>query len=230
MSVYIKEKLITVDGPGGVGKGTLSRLLAKELGWDYLDSGALYRLCAYKAQKERVALDDVPALVSIAKHLNILFALDASEAEPCVWLDNEVVNEFIRTEHCGQAASKIAVIPDVRDALLTRQRHFLSEKGLVADGRDMGTVVFKEAPLKFYLTASAKVRANRRKAQLDALGMQVNIEQLIDDIRVRDDRDQKRAISPMKPADDAILLDTSNMSIQDVSDKMMLMVKDVFSI
>jgi len=229
MSVYTKAKLITIDGPCGVGKGTASRGLADYLGWDFLDSGALYRLCAYAAEEKSIAMDDVPALVKIAHHLHVRFSLETNKDDPPIWLDGIEVNEFIRTENCGNAASKIARLPAVREALLARQRSFLTEKGLVADGRDMGTVVFTEAPLKIYLTASAKIRAERRQKQLEALGKIVAFDLVYEEIKQRDDRDQKRAISPLKAAEDAVLVDTTDLNISAVLDRLIALANPVFN-
>ena len=229
MTHYTKAKVITIDGPSGVGKGTASRILASYLGWDFLDSGALYRLCALEAQRNTIELDDILRLVSIANNLNIRFSCDTTEDNPDIWLNDKLVNDDIRTETCGKAASQLAAIPAIREALLQRQRNFLTDKGLVADGRDMGTVVFTESPLKFFLTASAKIRAKRRQLQLKQLGKKTNFEQLLIEIKQRDERDQKRAISPLKPAENAILLDTTDLSIQKVSDRMLMEANKIFA-
>lgn len=205
-------KIITIDGPSGVGKGTTSRMVATKLTWDWLDSGALYRLTAYSAEQKGVAFDQEDELASIATSLDVSFSADSSNDDPDILLDNQVVNQFIRTEDCGVAASKISAFPAVRKALFDRQRAFLNEKGLVADGRDMGTVIFPEAPVKVFLTASAEVRAERRLKQLNSKGLDVNISHLLDEIKARDCRDQTRKASPLIPAEEALIIDTSDLS------------------
>jgi cytidylate kinase len=208
--------VITVDGPSGAGKGTLTQLLAKKLGWHLLDSGALYRLTAASAEKNQVALDDETELSKLAENLDVAF-LPSEYGEPVkVLLAGEDVTLQIRTETCGNAASTIAPLQGVRAALLNRQRAFRLPDGLVADGRDMGTVVFPDAPLKIYLTASAEVRAQRRFDQLKDKVEGVKICALLKEIKERDERDTGRKNAPLKPADDAILLDSSSMSIDQV--------------
>jgi cytidylate kinase len=208
--------VITVDGPSGAGKGTLTQLLAKKLGWHLLDSGALYRLTAASAEKNKVALDDESGLAKLAENLDVAF-LPSAYGEPVkVLLAGEDVTLQIRTETCGNAASTIAPLQGVRAALLNRQRAFRQPAGLVADGRDMGTVVFPDAPLKIYLTASAEVRAQRRFDQLKDKVEGVKICALLKEIKERDERDTGRKNAPLKPADDAILLDSSSMSIDEV--------------
>ncbi|MDF2691100.1 MAG: cytidylate kinase [Gammaproteobacteria bacterium] len=209
------KKLITIDGPSGVGKGTASRFVAKALDWDWLDSGALYRLTAYDAQTKNLSLDNPVILARVASQLDAVF-LENQQGQPDILLNGKLVSDLIRTEQCGNAASKIAAFPEVRAALLERQRAFYTEKGLVADGRDMGTIVFPEAPLKVFLTANAKVRAERRWKQLQAQGLDVNITDLLHEIEARDLRDQTRAVAPLKPAPDALVIDTSYMNIQEV--------------
>lgn len=215
------NKVITVDGPSGVGKGTISRGLAMALGWRWLDSGALYRLTALAADRLQIALDDVPALVDIAKALDVSFSVDTTQDDPDIILAGEVVNAHIRTENCGNIASKIAAYPAVREALLQRQRDFLTEQGLIADGRDMGTIIFPEAPMKVYLTASAEVRAARRHRQLRQQGVDVNMSRLLEEITHRDARDRQRTIAPLVPADDAIVIDTSDLTIAEVLNKVL---------
>ena len=207
--------VITIDGPGGSGKGTLSRLLAKRLGWHWLDSGAIYRLTALAALRHGVDLDDVPALVEQARNLNVRFG-ESDDGEASIYLDGEEVSAELRTEQSGEAASKIAACPEVREALLQRQRDFRQPPGLVADGRDMGTVVFPDARLKLFLTASIEERAQRRYKQLKAQGFDISIDALFREISARDDRDMNRPVSPLRPADDAVVIDCSEMSIDEM--------------
>ncbi|MBA3581783.1 MAG: (d)CMP kinase [Gammaproteobacteria bacterium] len=207
--------VITIDGPSGSGKGTIAKWLAEQLGWHLLDSGALYRLTALAAEKYAVSLDDAAAVSKIAAELDVRFAIDnAVDKEGVVtYLEGQNVSLALRTEETGRIASIVAAIPAVRAALLQRQRDFRQKPGLVADGRDMGTVVFQDAPLKFYLIASAEERALRRYKQLNSKGFDANLAGLLEDIQARDARDISRAASPLKPADDAMVLDTTTMSI-----------------
>lgn len=208
--------VITVDGPSGSGKGTLCQLLAQELGWNLLDSGALYRLVALAAHHHGVALEDKEALTVLAEHLDVQFTADESSDGVRIVLEGEEVTDTIRTEKVGGDASVVASIPEVRTALLNRQREFVSEPGLIADGRDMGTVVFPEAPLKIYLDASAEERANRRYNQLINKGVGASLQAILEDIQARDARDMNRSVAPLKPAQDAIILDSTKLSIDEV--------------
>jgi len=208
-------KIVTIDGPSGSGKGTLARRLADRLGFHLLDSGALYRLTALAAQRQGVALD-APAVAVLAESLNVHFAADGA-----AFLDDVCVDDVLRTEETGAMASQIAARPDVRAALLARQKAFAQAPGLVADGRDMGTVVFPDAPAKLFLDASAEVRANRRYKQLIELGLSANLAALIDEIRVRDDRDRNRAVAPLRPAADALVIDSSDIPIEAVEAQML---------
>lgn len=208
--------VITIDGPGGAGKGTISRLVARQLGWHMLDSGALYRLVALAAQRQGLAWDNESALVPLAAHLDVQFSSDAAGQETQVLLAGELVTDVIRSESCGAGASQVAVLPGVRAALLDRQRAFRVSPGLIADGRDMGTVIFPDALLKIYLTASSQERAQRRYKQLNEKGISVNFATLLEEIITRDVRDSQRAAAPLKPAIDAVTVDTSGLTIDQV--------------
>ncbi len=208
--------IITVDGPSGAGKGTLCQMLAAKLGWALLDSGALYRVTALAAKQHAVELDDEAALETIAAHLDVEFKV-APECDGVeVILGGENVTSRLRTEETGAMASQVAAINDVRAALLERQRAFQQQPGLIADGRDMGTVVFPQAELKIYLTASAEERGQRRYKQLLAAGKNANLSRIIEDIKARDDRDMNRTVAPLKPAANAIIIDSTSMSINAV--------------
>lgn len=217
--------VITIDGPSGSGKGTLSYMLARDLGWHLLDSGALYRVLGLAAELHGVKLDDVEALRVLAAHLDVQFT-PVKESSVCeVILEGEIVSQKIRTEAAGKNASILAVLPQVRRALLARQQAFMELPGLVADGRDMGTVVFADAPLKVFLTASAEERAKRRYNQLKAKGFDGSLRGLFQGIRERDERDASRALSPLKPADDAVVLDSTALSIEEVYEQIMVQVR-----
>jgi len=218
----VKEKVpvITVDGPSGSGKGTISYMLAAHLGWHLLDSGALYRVIGQACVIEGVAWEDEGAVAEIARYLDVGFRL-ADNGEVLVAYKGVDISTEIRTEEGGRGASKVAAIPAVREALLLGQREFLRPPGLVADGRDMGTVVFLDAPLKIYLTASVSERAERRYKQLIAKGENVNLPRLLRDIEERDARDRSRQFSPLIPAEDAIVIDSSATPIADVFERVM---------
>lgn len=209
--------VLTIDGPGGAGKGTICQMVAKQLGWHLLDSGALYRLTALAAQKHGVALDNESSVAVLAKHLDVQF-IPQDEGLVHTVLEGEDVSNDIRTEEVGAMASKVAALPQVRQALLERQRDFAQAPGVVADGRDMGTVVFPQAPVKIYLTASAEERAKRRFLQLQEKGKAADIEKILSEIVERDERDMNREIAPLKPAIDALVVESTNMSIEQVLD------------
>lgn len=208
-------KIITIDGPSGSGKGSVSRLLAKTLGFSYLDSGALYRLLSIAASRHQVVSNNQKGLKSLAEHMDIRFET-GDEGGLIALLEGEDVTLEMRTENTGELASKIAGHSDVRSALLKRQRLFATGEGLVADGRDMGTVIFPAADLKIYLTASIDERARRRYKELLEKGEDVSLRALAEQVRARDERDMSRDVSPLVPAEDAIELDTSNLSIEEV--------------
>jgi cytidylate kinase len=204
--------VITIDGPGGSGKGTVALAVARELGWHYLDSGSLYRLLAFAALKRNVALDDAESLVRLSVQLSCDCRL-STVTDPAVWLDGEEVSAELRTESVGAAASQIAALPAVRAALLDWQRSCRKPPGLVADGRDMGSVIFPDADLKIFLTASPQVRAERRYNQLKYLGKESDLAALISEVEARDRRDATRVSAPLKPAPDALILDNSDQDV-----------------
>ncbi len=216
-TIRVPAPVIAVDGPSGVGKGTLCQWLAARLGWSLLDSGALYRLTALAALRRNLSLEDEVRLAVVAAGLDVEFQACPAGA-PRIVLDGVEVGVELRSESCGDAASRVAALPAVRAALLHRQRDFRRAPGLVADGRDMGTVVFPDAELTLFLTASSEERARRRYKQLRENGLNVNLKNLVEEIDARDRRDAQRAVAPLEPAPDAEILDTTRMSIEDVCD------------
>ncbi len=219
-------QVICLDGPSGVGKGTICLAVAKKLGWHILDSGSLYRITALQVNRlfpdQPVDSLEAEKLAEIARNLNVSY--EEKDSELAIFLDGEDITQLIRNEEIGAKASQIAAIPEVREALLARQRAFLVEPGLVADGRDMGTVVFPQAVLKIYLTATPQERAQRRYKQLKEKGIDANLSALVEELRLRDDRDMNRKTAPLKPASDAIIIDTSSLNIEQVTNKVMQLV------
>ncbi|MGA2779770.1 MAG: (d)CMP kinase [Steroidobacteraceae bacterium] len=219
------EFVITIDGPSGSGKGTVSRAVARRLGWALLDSGALYRLVALAGRRAGIDLGDGPALAKLALGLQIRFG-STEDGEETVWLAGEDVTGAIRTESAGNDASKVAALPAVRTALLDRQRRFAAPPGLVADGRDMGTVVFPRAGVKIFLTASAEERALRRHKQLKEKGVTANLAALSLEIAERDRRDTTRAVSPLVASANAVLLDTTGLTVAAVVERVLALVRE----
>ncbi len=218
--------VIAVDGPSGSGKGTLCQLLAQHLGWSLLDSGALYRLVGLAGVKHGIPLDQEAPLSELARNLDVRFEPGEPGEPTAVILEGEDVSDQVRNESSGELASQVAILPGVRAALLGRQKAFACEPGLVADGRDMGTVVFTAAPLKIFLIASAEERAERRYKQLINKGENVSLAALLEDIRARDKRDSEREVAPLKPADDAVIVDSSGMGIEEVFDHVVAIVRE----
>ncbi|QYJ84273.1 (d)CMP kinase [Shewanella aegiceratis] len=210
-----RAPIVTIDGPSGAGKGTISQILASRLGWKLLDSGAIYRVLALAAIHHNVELDNEASLALLAAHLDVQF-ITANGNGIKVVLEGEDVSHAIRSQECSNAASKVAAFPRVREALLRRQRAFAETPGLIADGRDMGTVVFPTTPAKLYLTASAEERAQRRYNQLQDKGFDVNIDRLLAEVVERDERDMNRPVAPLVPAEDALVIDTTGIGIDEV--------------
>ncbi|HFD79141.1 MAG TPA: (d)CMP kinase [Gammaproteobacteria bacterium] len=224
MSSACSVPVIAIDGPSGSGKGTIARMMASELGFHFLDSGALYRILALAAQRRGIALDDEQALAAVSGELDIRFPADSASEQ--VLLDGEDVSRDIRSEEAGAGASRVAALPGVRQALLERQRAFRQPPGLVADGRDMGTVVFPDAGVKIFLTASSEERARRRYNQLKEKGLPADYDEILADIRARDERDSSRSVAPLKPARDAVVVDTTELDIEATAQRVREIIKN----
>ena len=224
--MHAEIPVIAVDGPSGTGKGTLCSHLAHWLHWHFLDSGALYRVLALATERQQLEINNESEIGNLASGLEVIFKNPDARDEIRVFLDGNDVSQSIRTESCGSRASQLAALPGVRKTLLARQRAFRKFPGLIADGRDMGTIVFPDAKLKLFLTATPGVRAQRRHKQLKEKGFDVNLAQLSADIAERDTRDSERTISPLKPADDAVIIDTTNLSIEVVTQRVVTLVQE----
>lgn len=220
--------VITIDGPSGSGKGTISQLVAKRLCFHLLDSGALYRLVALSAAHQKINFEDEQAITKIATMLDLKFDIQGDTTR--ILLAGKDVTNEIRHEIVGMNASLVAAYPLVREALLQRQKNFAQAPGLVADGRDMGTTVFPDAPVKIFLTASAEARAERRFIQLQQKGASVDMAELIRDIQARDERDSNRSVSPLKPADDALVIDSTLLTIEQVFNTILARVHNILNI
>ncbi len=207
--------VITIDGPSGTGKGTVTHMLARSLHWHMLDSGAIYRLLAYLAERDAVSSEDVSTLTTLAEQMNAHFRATAP-GESEIWVDGVEVSSLIRTETMGNMASQVSKHAKVREALVACQRAYQRAPGLVTDGRDMGTVIFPEANLKLFLTAEPEERARRRLKQLQQQGIHANLDEILTEQHARDARDQARVVAPLKPADDAVIIDTTLLNSQEV--------------
>ena len=217
--------VLTIDGPSGVGKGTVANIMAHELNWNLLDSGAIYRAFALAATKRNIQIDNTDELLKLASNLDLRFESDPSNNKLSIYLDNSEVSDELRTEKTAELASKYAMIGPLRGSLLLRQQKFKQPPGLVADGRDMGTVVFEDAPFKVFLTANVEERAQRRLKQLQDKGIAGILSQTLEEVQKRDERDASRKHSPLKPSKDALVIDTSNLTINEVVAKVMALVK-----
>lgn len=208
--------VITIDGPSGSGKGTIAHKVGKALGWHILDSGAIYRVLAYAVHEQAIPINELNVLAELAASLDVRFDSALNDSSTQIWLGKKNITQAIRTEYIGQKASQVSSIPQVRQALLQRQRDFRQLPGLVTDGRDMGTIVFPDAELKIYLIADASVRAERRYKQLMFQGNDVTLDEVLREIQARDARDASRAVSPLKAAEDAVIINSSAMGIDEV--------------
>jgi len=217
--------VVAIDGPGGSGKGTVSRRLASQLSWHFLDSGALYRLISVAAMERGIPVTDEEALAGLARGLNVEFRLAADEAS--ILLDGAPVSGKLRSEAVSAFASRVAAVPAVRAALVERQRAFRKAPGLVADGRDMGTVIFPDAELKIFLTASVEERARRRYKQLKEKGESVTLPRLFREIEKRDERDRTRPVAPLRPAEDAHIIDSTDLSVDEVLKKVIKLLENI---
>ena len=217
--------VLTIDGPSGVGKGTVANIVANQLKWHLLDSGAIYRAFALAASKQNIHLNNTKELLDLASNLNLRFKSDPANNSLDVYLDNTEVSNELRTEKTAELASNFAMIGALRESLLIRQQQFRKLPGLVADGRDMGTVVFKDAPYKVFLTANAEERAKRRLKQLHEKGITGNISHTLEEVKKRDERDASRKHSPLKPSEEALIIDTSNLTVNEVVERVMVLIK-----
>ncbi len=213
--------IITIDGPSGAGKGTVSQILASTLGWHFLDSGALYRIVAYWVAENQIDIGNEINITNVINDLKVEFRANPEKKQSQVWVNGKRVEEAIRTEVCGLLASKLSTLKPVRQGLVALQHHFRQAPGLIADGRDMGTAIFPDADLKFFLDACCEERAKRRYNQLKEKGISANLGRILEDLTIRDERDRQRAESPLRPADDAVQIDTTHFSINHVVSLMM---------
>lgn len=220
--------VITIDGPGGTGKGTICRLLAQQLGWHMLDSGVMYRGLGFVALQRQIDLVDEPSLVDLVHTLALRCDSNADQQQTDIFIDEQDVSQLLRMPEVADAASRVSIHPKVREALLARQRAFLQRPGLVTDGRDMGTIVFPNAPLKLYLDASIEIRAERRQKQLKRQGNDVSLAGLVAEISTRDRRDKARTVAPLVPAQDALCIDTSALTVQAVLTRINAMIAERF--
>ncbi|MDA8561794.1 (d)CMP kinase [Gammaproteobacteria bacterium] len=223
-----KIPVITIDGASGTGKGVVTQEIAKQLGWNFLDSGVIYRALAFVVQKHSIKIENEPVLVDLALNLDLEFYNNLPNYT--ILLEGQDVTNLLRDENIGNLASKIGSIPSVRQALLAKQRSFSCLPGLVTDGRDMGTVIFPDAALKIFLTASPLNRAQRRHNQLKDMGIHANLSDLVKVLKERDDRDQKRSVAPLKPASDAVSINTDKLNISQVVDCVITEAKKVLSL
>jgi len=217
--------VLTLDGPSGVGKGTVASIIAQKLDWHLLDSGAIYRAFAIVARDNDIKIDDIDGSLKLANNFDISFKLNSNHEPLNVYLNNVEVSSELRTEKTAALASQFAKIESLRKVLLVKQRQFKKLPGLVADGRDMGTVVFPDAPFKVFLTAEVEERAKRRLKQLQETGITGNISHTLAEVQKRDERDVNRQHSPLKPAKDALVIDTTNLTINEVITKVMALIK-----
>ena len=217
--------VLTIDGPSGVGKGTVAYIMAQNLHWNLLDSGAIYRAFAVAATNREIEIDNVDDLLKLASNLDLKFQSDPDQNNLNIYLDNVEISAELRTEKTAELASNYAMIGPLRKSLLLRQQKFKQLPGLVADGRDMGTVVFSDALFKVFLTADVEERAKRRLKQLHDKGIAGNISHTLEEVQKRDERDENRKHSPLKPAKDALIIDTTNLTINEVVTKVMALVK-----
>ncbi len=218
--------VITIDGTSSAGKGVISRLLAEEMGWHFLDSGAIYRVLALIVIRKKIPQDNVPLIVAAGTGLDIQFVTEQGRSQQVI-LSGEDVTAAIRQEECGNVASRISRFPEIRSMLIAKQHSFRRPPGLVADGRDMGTVIFPKAKLKFFLTASTEERARRRLLQLQDQGINATLDTILKDLTDRDERDRNRTLSPLKPDPDAVIIDTTKLSIDEVLQQTLAHVKNM---